>query len=403
MLSSMTAGCQLLDSEGSEDGQETTPDIDTPDEIHVGQTVSDLPSNPTAYSFGVTADGLFQFDAAADEWSPVQYGSTAHPVPTMNAQSATIGATPSGRPLISNGDRTVYVDPNDGDDAASGTEDDPLATIQEAVERAPIYLRDQYVVDLATVPDTPVTYDEDVLVPTIIGTGQAEHEDSAPEPGPFLNLIIQGEQDQPGAVEIGSVTFGNVVGTSAGNLFFATITRDSPYDDENFSLTAYGTGEVHVYDVRFTDGPSNGILAYGSKMKASLVDFGTGNLNIGIRGKRHASIIADQFQGEVNSQAYLARSNSKIGVKEGVTAFGDPTFATYVGGLIHDANTDTWYGVDGGQSEASGQQSASQSAVRTTSSHPDDARPGEVWYVDGSENVEEGFYGQTESGPVQFG
>lgn len=303
----------------------------------------------------------------------------------------TIGTSPSGRPIISNGDRTIYVDPNGGDDSANGTRDEPLATIQEAVQRVPIYLRHQYVIDLATVPETPVTYDEDVLVPAVVGTGQAALEKEAVEPGPFLNLILRGRENEPEAVEVGSVTFGNVVGTSAANLFFVTVGRDSPYDNEKCSVTAYGTGEVHLYGVRFTDGPSNGVLAYGAKMKASVVDFGDRNLNFGVRGKRHASIIADRHYGETRNSAYLASSNSRIGIKEGSILSGNPTYDTDVGGLIHDFNTDTWYGVGD-----------SGGGMPSVSDHPADARPGDVWYVDGSGDAEEGFYGLTNAGVVRF-
>jgi hypothetical protein len=400
LLFGVGAGCQQLTSDGgpgaSSGTDEGFADV-TASDIYVERTVGDLPS-VAASAFGITGEGLFRSDG--DGWTPVQYGSADVPVPSVNAVSATVGADPTGRPLISNGDRTIYVDPDGGDDAGDGTEDDPLATIQEALRRVPIYLRHQYVIDLVAAAETPVTYDEDVLVPTVVGTGRAGLEEEASELGPFLNLIIRGRDGEPGAVRLGSVTFGNVVGTSAANLFYATITRNSPYDDERTGLVAYGTGEVHIYGVDFTDGPRNGLLAYGAKMKASVVDVGENNVNIGVRGKRHASIIADRVTGDTRSTGFMATSNSKIGIKEGRSLTGNPTFDTRVGGLIHDYEDGSWYGAGGGPASADGTTDAA--TVQTASDGLADGDPGEIYYVDGSSDLKEGFYGRTSAGPVRL-
>lgn len=311
---------------------------------------------------------------------------------------------PEKKPLLSSGDETVYLDPIAGNDSGSGTQNDPLATIQEAVDRAPIYLRDQYTIDLATVPQTPVTYDEDVLVPAIIGTGKASREAGAERPGPYHNLVLKGLNGDPSAVKIGSILFANVVGTSAGNLSYATILRDSPYDDEQVGLSAYGTGEVHLFDIHVTGGSTNGVLAYGSKMKATRVDFGQGNVGLGLWGKRHASIIARKLRGKTNSTAFLAASNSTINVRENTTLTGTPNFETKNGGMIYDSDSEAWLGIsDEGRDGPGESQQHIVSSTTTVSEHPSGASPGDIWYVDGSGQTAEGFYGLTSNGPVKLG
>lgn len=275
-----------------------------------------------------------------------QPGSADESIDLLDAMQVLVGDSPTGRPLISNESTTIYVDPDEGEDSAAGTEDAPVKTIQEAVDRVPIYLRHQYTIDLATVADTPVTYNEDVLVPSITGTGQAGQEDGASQQGPFRNLDITGQTNDSEAVRIGSLMFGNVIGTSAAHVQFVTITRDSPYDDEQYGICAYGTGEVTLYNIQFTDGPTSGILAYGSSMKASFIDLGQRNVDWGIHAKRHGSIIAREIDGEVTGPAYASIQNSKVSIKEGNRVTGNPQTRTRVGGLIFDQESNEWSGFD---------------------------------------------------------
>lgn len=395
------------------DGGEPTsePTATTPDAagggtaLYVGNALAELPASPQSPAVGITPDGVFQFADAESGWEHVAFGSLNTPIPLVRATQAVVGERPRGRPLISNGNETIYVDPNDGDDSGVGTKADPVATIQEAVWRVPIYLRDQYVIDLATVPETPVTYDEDVLVPTVIGTGNAGKEVNAPKAGPFINLVIRGKQSDPGAVKIGSVVFGNMVGTSVGNLYYATITRDTPYDDERYGLSAYGSGEVKLFDVAFGPGAQNGILAYGANMKASRVDFGDGNVDIGVKAKRHASVVVHESSGRVRKDAYRAAANSMLTATDESTTTGSPQFNTLRGGLIYDGTSDSWVGLSGNSyvpNDEDGERSSLQ-GLRSRTAHPGDPTPGDVWYVDGSGDVEEGFYGRTRDGTVKIG
>jgi len=341
----------------------------------------------TAALLGLTAGCQSLFDTNGDVTG--QYGTPEESMELLQSSQAIVGNSPTGRPLISNGDRTIYVDPNNGDDTAPGTADQPVQTIQMAVRRVPLYLRDQYTIDLATVPETPVRYDEDVLVPSFIGTGQAGQETNAPAAGPINNLLIEGEEQDPDTVEIGSIMFANVIGVSAGMLRFVTITRDTPYDDEETGLTAYGTGEIRLFGINFGSGVTNGILAYGAKMKANNINLGQGNLDIGVHGKRHASIITTQIEGEVNRAAFRSTSNSTLTVREGNNASGNPDFRTRVGGLAYNLNSDTWQGLDSSISES----------AQTNQESP----AGDIWYEDGSGDAEEGFYGQTRDGTVKLG
>ncbi len=369
-------------------------------ELYVDQNVANFPQSPDIPSFGITAEGIFQHNGTSGGWSPIQYGSDSSSIPKIVAQTATVGSDPSGRPLISNGRQVVYVDPVNGDDSADGSEDAPLRTVQEAVQRAPIYLRHQYVIDLATVPNLPVTYDEDILVPAIIGTGQAGKENGAPQRGPYLNLDIRGDSDDASAVKIGSIMFGNVIGTAAGNVFSITITRDSPYDDEQHGLSAYGNSEVSLYDITFAGGSTNGILAYGARIKAEGIDFGQRNLGVGLKAKRHASIIIDESVGETTGDAFRATENSKITIRDETSVTGNPQYNTLRGGLLFDEESDTWYGISGTSTTDSPGPAgdSAESRLRLRSDHPESTSPGEMWYVDGSGEVAEGFYGRLESG-----
>lgn len=336
---------------------------------------------------------------------PDQYGAADETVELLRAVQTVVGDSPTGRPLISNGSTTVYVDPEGGDDSAAGTESEPLMTVQEAVDRVPIYLRHQYTIDLVTVPETPVRYDEDIIVPGFIGTGQAGGETGASRAGPFKNLVIRGQSGTPEAVRVGSVIFANVIGVSAAQLRDVTLTRNSPYDDEDHGLSAYGTGEVNIYQVRFTDGPTNGLLSYGAKMKASFIDFGDANVGFGVHAKRHASIMARDIDGELTRAAFNATQNSTIAIKEGNRATGAPTYRTRVGGLVHDAETGQWFGT-GPQSTVAEESTtggqANETTTETQASEVDGER-GTIWYADGSGDRQEGFYGRKSDGTTRLG
>jgi hypothetical protein len=194
-----------------------------------------------------------------------------------------------------------------------------------------------------------------------------------------------------------------VVGTAAANLYQVTVTRDSPYDDEEFGLAAYGDGEVKVFEIAFTSGPTNGIMAYGARMKTSRVEFGSGNLDIGIKGKRHASIIAAEASGELRGDALRATSNSQITLRESQGLSGNPTFNTFRGGLIRDVDGDAWVGfAESSMSVQASEEGAGTRSLTCHAEHPDDSGPGEIWYVDGSGEPAEGFYGQTEQDRVRF-
>lgn len=386
--------------DGKPNPTETPQTIDqTYEQVHLADFPEKLPVDPANGSFGLTTQGVYRYDR--DRWAPIGYGAEDAAVPAIHARRMTVGETPRGRPLISNGSQTIHVDPENGSEDASGSVEDPVRTVQEAVGRAPIYLRDQFIVDLTTAPSLPVAYDEDVLVPAIIGTGQAGHEDEAPEAGPIQNLVIQGVGGEPEMAKIGSVMFGNVVGTTAGALYHATITRDSPYDDESFGLCAYGTGEVHISNVEITSGATNGITAYGSKMKATNVGIGERNVDVGVRGKRHASIVTRDFSGTAKGPAYLGVSNSQLTVKKGRRADGSPQFETRIGGLIYDTGTGEWNGLGNtaGTPNGSGETTGSTTNVPRVQDHPSDPSVGAVWYVDGTGEREEGFYGQGSDGP----
>lgn len=354
----------------------------------------------TAAVAGLSAGCLSDTEAQgalSDEYSGAD--TTAE---LLRADQAVVGESPTGRPLISNENTTVYVDPDNGDDSAAGTEDAPLQTIQEAVDRAPIYLRHQYTVDLATVPETPVEYDEDVLVPSIIGTGQAGQEGGAPEPGPVFNLDIRGTTDAPEDVRIRSIMFANLIGVSAAHLLYVTITGDCPYNNETSGISIYGTGEVNLYDIQFTDGPTHAIISYGAKVKAAFIDLGEENVEMGIHAKRHGSIMAEEIDGVTTWRAFNATQNSLICILGGNRVDGDPKYRTRVGGRIFDQETTQWIEEGGGAYTPAGDAEVPGTHF-DTDGNVSNAGAGTMWYADGSGDLEEGFYGQTSDGPTRLG
>lgn len=412
LLLGASAGCQSFDpreprdsTRSAEGSSNLTERVSNGRELYVADLSDELPEDPSPSSFAVTGEGIFRYDQSDAEWLPIRYGSLSDPVPEIVTQSQALDESPTGRPLFSSGSQVVYVDPEAGDDSASGAEDAPLATVQEAVQRVPVYLSHQYEVDLAAAPDLPVSYDEDVLVPAIVGTGHAGREKGAPRPGPFANLVLRGQPDDASAVDVGSLMFGNVLGAAAGNFYHATISRDSPYDDEDFGLSAYGGGEVKCFNIDITSGPTNGVLAYGARMKATRIDWGQENVDLGLKAKRHASVILHDSTGVLMGDACRATGNSMISVREENSLEGRPQFNTLRGGLIYDGASDSWEGISSSASSEpeNSRQAGARQTVPTYPEHPDDTSAGDLWYIDGSGNTPAGFYGQRETGPTRIG
>lgn len=260
---------------------------------------------------------------------------------TRSYNEASVGSSPVQRPIISNGDATIYVDPVGGSDSAEGTQTDPVATIQEAVDRCPFYLRHKYTVDLTTAPSLPVTYDEDVLIDSVLGTGQATS-NGGTEAGPTANLVLAGDQTTPSNVEVGSVTVGSCVGTGHPRIQGVHILREGPYYENLNGISFYGSGEGQVWDVEFDSATAftRGVLAYASTVETRRVD--VSNCDRGIVAKRNAQIQAQDTTGTANTVVYSSTATSRISFLSN-SATATDTVETNRASTIYDIDSQRLY------------------------------------------------------------
>ncbi|MWG33840.1 hypothetical protein [Halomarina oriensis] len=91
---------------------------------------------------GITDQGVYGYDSSADRWEQF----TDEPIQNLRDTDAALGRV--DRPLQTTGPRTIHVAP-DGSDDAAGTEADPLATVQEAFNRTPVFIHHDWTIDLA--------------------------------------------------------------------------------------------------------------------------------------------------------------------------------------------------------------------------------------------------------------
>ncbi|NHN40533.1 hypothetical protein G9C85_02625 [Halorubellus sp. JP-L1] len=282
----------------------------------------------------------------------VGYDSNGNKVPvtfedgafdSVSTDEASVGSSPVSRPVVSNQNTTVYVDPVNGSDTGDGTQSNPIATIQEAVDRCPIYLRHQYTVDLTTSPSLPVTYDEDVLIDSVIGTGQGGINDSlADEAGPVVNLLLDGDSDTPSNVEVGSITVGSCVGTATPRIDGVHILREGPYYEELNGIAFYGTEEGSVWNVEFDGGTTftRGVLAYASGLDVRDVD--VSNCDIGLSSKRGGHIQCQRTTGNANEKAHNATESSTIIISESSASAPDPP-GSWFGSTAYDIDNRRLY------------------------------------------------------------
>lgn len=87
---------------------------------------------------------------------------------TMSGLTETGYYKVDGRPLYSTEARQVYVDPDDGDDANSGSETDPVRTVQEAADRMAMWQLHEYEIRLAK-PNPTNVYDAPNFPPSVLG------------------------------------------------------------------------------------------------------------------------------------------------------------------------------------------------------------------------------------------
>jgi hypothetical protein len=109
---------------------------------HTKDGLPDLSPKETP-AVGITDQGIFGYDASADRWDQF----TSEPIQNVRETDEDFGLV--DRPLQSTGARTLHVDAKNGSDSGAGTEDDPLATVQEAFNRTPVFIYHKWTIDMA--------------------------------------------------------------------------------------------------------------------------------------------------------------------------------------------------------------------------------------------------------------
>jgi hypothetical protein len=108
---------------------------------HTKDKLPDLSDDETP-AVGITDQGVYGYDVSASQWEQF----TDEPIQNMRDTDEALGLV--DRPLQTTGERTVHVAP-DGSDDAAGTKDDPLATVQEAFNRTPVFIYHEWTIDVA--------------------------------------------------------------------------------------------------------------------------------------------------------------------------------------------------------------------------------------------------------------
>lgn len=209
--------------------------------------------------------------------------------PAISTDDASIGTTPRRRLLTDlGGSTTVYVDASSGDDSNDGSSSNPLATIQEAVNRLPRILRQDYYIDVAAGDYSS----EDVLI-------RGVHAANASTSGGFSSLTVSGDTATPSNVTVNSISAVNCTGINNPHIEGFEFTGIDPYDAEG-SLSFYGCENGLVEgDNNYVNNKSGtpAIAAYNSlvKVQAGAQDIGSGLRSAGVQAKRagYAIVVGD--------------------------------------------------------------------------------------------------------------
>lgn len=153
LLGATGAGVGLSGASAATDGDVVAAldpdDSGAVESVYAQPTEDDLPepSEEETPAVGITDQGIFGYDTSASEW--VQFTDE----PILNLPETDDGGFGEGdglvdRPLQTTGKRTIHVAP-DGSDDNPGTEEEPLATVQEAFNRTPMFIFHEWTIDMA--------------------------------------------------------------------------------------------------------------------------------------------------------------------------------------------------------------------------------------------------------------
>lgn len=235
----------------------------------------------------------------------------------------------SSRPLFSQEDRTIYVDPDSGDDSNDGTSSNPFQTIDRAFEEVPYWLTHKYTIDLAN-----GTYDSE---PTVIGL--------PPVRANFTNttghIEIIGDTATPSNVKVGS-----------NNQFVTGLNGTEPADglqvkgvELNCQIQAKG-GVLWLEDCNLHSDPDPStqaaIAGYDSSVVANNCTFG-GDANWAVDPAQGGTYLIENCDGSVSNGLFHngGQSNCLIWLESGTLSYnntlvqntGEPGFV-YVDGEI---------------------------------------------------------------------
>jgi len=212
-------------------------------------------------------------------------------------------------------------------------------TIQAALDDLPTFAQGQTLIEV----DHGV-YEEDLIVPPTIGGGQAGDQPDAELSGPYDNVVIKGDPDQPEACTINSIMISTAMAASAVRVDGFALTDESPYDNESAAFTFYGPGEVRGRNLQIAGEVTRGATIYNGAAKLNGVDVGEELCDIGVYAKRHASIDAESTTGSTTDLGYFASANSNISIRE-TKIEGDDGLANRSGGsMIWDDLEDRYTG-----------------------------------------------------------
>ena len=152
----VSAGSASIATDGGVVSAIETADSGHVQNVYTKPTKDELPdlTAEETPAVGITDQGIFGYDASVGEWKQF----TDEPIQNLREVDSTYGLV--DRPLQSTEPRTIHVDAANGSDDATGMEDDPLATVQEAFNRTPVFIYHEWTIDVA---DGEYLQDKDVF------------------------------------------------------------------------------------------------------------------------------------------------------------------------------------------------------------------------------------------------
>lgn len=176
---------------------------------------------------------------------PQQGGSTVIAEELIHSARETNTHASDRRPILSTEPKEVFVDPDSGDDANNGSQDAPLQSLQEALDRVPLVVQHDHHINLAD-----GTYDGGKPVSAPMHFAGGSHQ-SHP-------MRIQGNPDDPSQVVIDN----NVMLSTHSNEMDNALLRDVTITGSLQNIDSH----FQVQNIRFT-GTNDEVILGGAAFK----------------------------------------------------------------------------------------------------------------------------------------